>query len=190
MTATGTRVGNIHGEAIASTVITTLKWSGRFLLPVLFRISRRPALTMSLREHAPLFFARWTLIRRLPDNGQFKQRLRFAHLIFETTFNGGWEEFFDRFSYLIPRGMSAFYGSSYGFPDPLPAAPFKAFIAKHEYEAGHFYCAYAEVTTREVAAALALARDVEPLLRKWSELSPTQFEAAWRAFLNDAQHHL
>ena len=37
--------------------------------------------------------------------------------------------------------MTAFWGSSYGFPKPLPTAPFKAYIQANETEADHYYCA-------------------------------------------------
>ena len=68
-----------------------------------------------------IHFARWTLVRRVPYNRppQPARRLHYAHLFFESNFNGGWEEYIDAFSYVLGFGMWCAWGSSYGFPGPL-----------------------------------------------------------------------
>ena len=141
--ATGER--NLDGQAIAITVFSTIRpWGnviapipGRIFLPILFVVTRRiPKLTVTLRQLSFIHFARWTVITKLPYNGapQAKQRFRYPHMYFESNFNGGWEEYIDAFSHILTKGMTAFWGSSYGFPRPLPTAQFKQYINANETE--------------------------------------------------------
>ena len=52
--------------------------------------------------------------------------------------------------------MTLFWGSSYGFPTPLPTGRFKDYIRRHEIVASHFYSAYPDATTTMVLSALEL----------------------------------
>ncbi|KPM56106.1 hypothetical protein ACG83_13230 [Frankia sp. R43] len=189
-TATGTGAGNIDGQAIAITVFSTVKWWGKLWLPILFTTLRLiPPLTRDLRKLSFIHFARWTLIRELPANGDTapRTRLRYPHLFFESNFNDGWEEYIDAFSYVLTRGMSLFWASSYGFPGALPTGPFKDYIHRNELEAAHYYSAYPEATATMVQKALALAPAVADFAERAGRLSPAEFEGAWSAFLTDAQ---
>jgi hypothetical protein len=139
-----------------------------------------------------IHFARWSLIRRLPANGPSHpaQRLRHAHLFFESNYNGGKEEYIDAFSHILTRGMTMLWGSSYGFPKPLPTAPFKAYIERHELEASHFYSAYPEAATTMVAAALEVEEKLAALAAQAEPMDPEAFARAWRAFVTDVQRCL
>ena len=55
--------------------------------------------------------------------------------------------------------MTLFWGSSYGFPTPLPTGRFKDYIKRNEIEASHFYCAYPEATTTIVALGARARRE-------------------------------
>ena len=187
-TGTGTESRNVHGQAIAITVFSTVKPWGRLWLPVVFVAARLlPRSQERLARLSFIHFARWALIRRLPYDGR---RLRYAHLFFESNFNGGWEEYIDAFAYILTRDMRTVWGSSYGFPDPLPAAPFKAYIRRNELEASHFYSAYPEATTTMVLAGLELAGKVDALRRRGERMGPEAFAAAWRELLTDVQGSL
>ena len=193
ITATGTASRNIDGQAIAITVFSTIKLWGRAFLPLLFLITRRvPKLTLTLRQLSFIHFARWTVISKIPYNGppQRRSRLRYPHMYFESNFNGGWEEYIDAFSHILTRGMTAFWGSSYGFPKPLPTAPFKAYIQVNETEAAHYYSAYPESTSTMIQRALVVDEKLEQLRRDAAKLEPEAFAAAYRAFLTDVQHCL
>jgi hypothetical protein len=193
VTATGTDARNVDGQAIAITVFSTIKWWGRVFLPVLFVVTRRfPKLTATLRQLSFIHFARWAIIRRIPYNGppQRKGRLRYAHMYFESNFNGGWEEYIDAFSHILTRGMTAFWGSSYGFPKPLPTAPFKTYIQANETEADHYYSAYPDATSTMIQRALELDAKLTPLKRNAERMDPDAFASAYQAFLCDVQHCL
>jgi hypothetical protein len=193
VTATGTDARNVDGQAIAITVFSTIKWWGRAFLPVLFLLTRKlPKLTKTLRQLSFIHFARWSIVRRIPYNGppQRKGRLRYPHMYFESNFNGGWEEYIDAFSHILTRGMTAFWGSSYGFPKPLPTAPFKKYIQDNETEADHYYSAYPDATSTMIQRALTLDDKLAPLKRDAERMDPEAFAAAYRAFLCDVQHCL
>jgi hypothetical protein len=193
VTATGTQPRNVDGQAIAITVFSTIKWWGRLFLPVLFFVTRRfPRLTGTLRRLSFIHFARWSVVQRIPYNGppQRDAGLRYPHMYFESNFNGGWEEYIDAFSHILTRGMTAFWGSSYGFPKPLPTAPFKRYIQSNETEADHFYCAYPEATSTMIQRSLELDGRLAELRRDAARMEPGAFAAAYRAFLTDAQHCL
>lgn len=151
---------NVRGQAIAITVFSTIRWWGRVWLPLLFAVTRRiPSLTETLRELSFIHFARWSIVWKLPYNGepQSKKRLRYPHMYFESNFNGGWKEYIEAFSNILTKGMKIFWGSSFGFPGPVPVDPFKDYIRSNEIEADHYYSAYPEATATQVQRAIALA---------------------------------
>jgi hypothetical protein len=195
---TGRRVAgavdrNADGRAIALTVFSTVRWWGRVFLPVLFLVIRHGR--NSLKELKQLSFihaARWSIVSRIPYNGPPQPRLELhhPHLYFESNFNGGWEEYIDAFSYVLARGMWAFWGSSFGFPGALPSGPFKDYIRRNQLEASHYYSAYPEATATSVLAALELEPRLAELRRSAPTMTPEQFAAAWRAFLTEAQQWL
>jgi len=193
ITATGTARGNVHGQAIAITVFSTVKWWGRPFLPLLFIATRRvPKLTRTLVQLSFIHYARWSIVKQIPYNGppQRRRKLRYAHMYFESNFNGGWEEYIDAFSHILTSGMTSFWGSSYGFPKPLPTAPFKAYIQSNETEASHYYSAYPEATTTIVRGALEVERKLAPLRSSARDMSSDAFAAAWKRFLTDSQQAL
>jgi hypothetical protein len=108
-------------------------------------------------------------------------------MYFESNFNGGWEEYIDAFSHILTRGMTAFWGSSYGFPKPLPTAPFKSYIQVNETEADHYYSAYPDATNTIIQRSLELDAKLARLARDGARMEPDAFAAAYRAFLTDAQ---
>ena len=193
ITATGTGSRNHDGQAIAITVFSTIRWWGRAFLPVLFLVTRRfPKLTGTLRKLSFIHFARWSIVRQLPYNGppQREGKLRYPHMYFESNFNGGWEEYIDAFSHILTNGMTAFWGSSYGYPKPLPTGPFKQYIQENETEADHYYCAYPEATSTMIQRALELDAKLAQLKLDAERLAPDAFAARYRDFLGDVQHCL
>jgi hypothetical protein len=83
--------------------------------------------------------------------------------------------------------MKFFWGTSYGFPQPLPTGPFKTYIKDNEIVASHFYGAYPESTTTMVLSALELAPKLDAFKARAKNMSPEAFAAAWPAFLADVQ---
>jgi hypothetical protein len=192
-TATGTPARNVAGSALAITVFSTLKGWSRAWLPILFTSARLvPQLHMTLDRLSFIHFARWTVVDRIPFNGppQLDVQLHHPHMYFESNFNGGWEEYIDAFAHIIGWGMTAFWGSSYGYPGPVPTAPFKAYIRRNEIEASHFYSAYPEAPTTMVNAALKLAPALDELRAGAPEMTADEFARAWLDFVDEHQRRL
>jgi hypothetical protein len=59
-----------------------------------------------------------------------------------SNFNGTWDQCIDAFSEVVPARTKAIWGSSYGFPGPIPVEPFKSYIRRNEYIANHYWSAY------------------------------------------------
>jgi hypothetical protein len=193
ITATGAASRNIDGQAIAITVFSSVKWLGRLWLPLVFWYAGRfPKSTGTLGRLSFIHFARWTLVRRVPYNGppQRKETLTYPRLFFESNFNGGWEEYIDAFAHILTKGMKVFWGTSFGFPQPLPTGPFKEYIKENELQASHFYSAYPQATTTMILSALEL----EPALARFKQQNAgkqaAEFAQAWRAFLAEVQGSL
>jgi len=184
---------NVDGVAIAITVFSTVKPWGRAFLPVLFRLSICvPKLTATLVRLSFVHFARWSLVKQIPYNGppQPKQKLCYAHMYFESNFNGGWEEYIDAFSHIMTSGMAAFWGSSFGFPKALPVGPFKEYISENESGASHYYSAYPQATITMIRSALQLDARLAPLKRDAERMDPEAFQAAYTKMLSDVQRCL
>ena len=177
---------NILGRATALTAFNALKPWGVPVLRVLFRLGPRfPFLLDRLKQLSFIHFARWVIVDSLPG-----EDLRHTHQFFESNFNGTWSQYIDAFSYVVPRELSAVFGFSVKWPGPIPAAPFKAYIARHEYAASHYYCAYPEASATMVLSAIEVRKRLDDLRVKARTMDAGEFEESWREFLTDMQRHL
>jgi hypothetical protein len=183
-------VANVEGKATAITVVTPVRHGGRFLLAIVFWVGRHVTSTLE-KLHALSFihYARWAVIRRFPDGGR-GERLGHTYLFFESNFNGTWDQYIDAFSEVVPARMKGIWGSSYGFPGPIPVEPFKAYIRKNEYVANHYWSAYPAATTTEIVSARRVATALDDFQRRSAGLDPEAFAAAYRAMLTDVQRDL
>jgi hypothetical protein len=183
-------VANVEGRATAITVLTPVKPGGRFLLAIVFWIGRNATFTLK-KLHALSFihFARWIVIPRFPDGGR-GEKLGHTYLFFESNFNGLWDQYIDAFSEVVPDRMRGIWGTSYGFPGPIPVEPFKAYIRKNEYVANHYWSSYPGATTTEIISAEKVAAAIDDLRRRADGLTPDAFKAAYERMLTDVQGNL
>jgi hypothetical protein len=183
-------VANVEGRATAITVLTPVRPGGRLLLALVFWVGRN--VTATLRKlHALSFihYARWAVIRRFPD-GAGGERLHHTYLYFESNFNGTWDQYIDAFSEVVPARMKAIWGTSYGFPGPIPVEPFKDYIRRNEYVANHYWSAYPGATTTEIISAARVAQAVADLRRRAPALEPAAFKQAYEQALAEVQRDL
>ncbi len=181
---------NVEGRATAITVLTPVKPGGRFLLAIVFWVGRNATWTLKkLQQLSFIHFARWIVIRRFPDGGS-GERLNHTYLFFESNFNGLWDQYIDAFSEVVPDRMKGIWGTSYGFPGPIPVEPFKEYIRKNEYVANHYWSAYPGATTTEIISAGHVAAAIDDLRRRADGLAPDAFRAAYERMLTDVQEHL
>ena len=184
---------NVVGETTSITLFTTQRRWGRFAMPALFAISRAvPKALQAMDGLSFISFASWTLIRDLPYNGppQSLRRLRCSHLFFEVHFNGSWAQYIDSSVRILTTGMKSYWSSSKAFPGPLPAGPFQAFFREHEVDLSHYWSAYPDATVTTIRQALKLEQRLDMFAHRAGLIAEAQFDAAWDAFLGDAQHLL
>jgi hypothetical protein len=183
-------MANTEGKATAITVLTPVKPWGPPLLEAVFWAGRHLTFTLEkLQQLSFIHYARWALIRSFPDvDGG--ERLGHAYLLFESNFNGTWDQYIDAFSEVVAARMKAIWGSSYGFPGPLPVEPFKAYIRRNEYVAAHYWSAYPGASTTEIIAAERVAAALARFHRTSSGLAPEAFAAAYAQLLTELQGDL
>ena len=183
-------MANVEGKATAITVITPVKPWGPWLLRLVFWAGRNIKRTLEKVERLSfIHYAHWAVIRRFP-NGGAGERLGHTYLLFESNFNGTWDQYIDAFSEVVPFRMKALWGTSYGFPGPLPVEPFKQYIRNNEFVANHYWSAYPGATTTEVISAGRVQAALEQLCEASPGLSPEGFAAAYREFLVKVQRDL
>ena len=181
---------NVEGKATAITVVTPLKPWGRAALAVVFWAGRHLTFTLAkLQELSFIHYARWAVVASFPGGGD-GERLHHAYLLFESNFNGTWDQYIDAFSEVVPARMKAIWGSSYGFPGPIPVEPFKAYIRRNEYQANHYWSAYPGASTTEIVAAERVAAALDRFTRRAARLDPEAFAAAYAGLLTDVQNDL
>ena len=184
---------NVCGEWTSITLFTTQRRWGPLKLRPLFAIARAIPKTLAEMDSLSFIgFASWSLVRDIPYNGvpQRTRRLRYPHLFFEVHFNGSWAQYIDASVRVLTSGMKAYWGSSRGFPGPLPAGPFQAFFRDHEVDLSHYWCAYPDATVTIVRQALELEERLDMFAHRAGLIREQAFDAAWDAFLEDAQRLL
>jgi hypothetical protein len=86
--------------------------------------------------------------------------------------------------------MKAIWGTSFGFPGPLPVEPFKQYIRRNEYVADHYWSAYPGATTTEIVSAGRVESALAELRAQAGALDPDAFKAAYESFLTEVQGDL
>jgi hypothetical protein len=185
-------VANIEGKATAITVLTPVRRGGPILLWIVFWAGRNLAFTLKkLQTLSFIHYARWTLIKRFPDGGDGEgQRPAHTYLFFESNFNGTWDQYIDAFSEVVALRMKAIWGTSIGFPGPLPVEPFKQYIRRNEYVANHYWSAYPGHTTTEIISAGRVDAALAEFRKASADLDPEAFKTAYDAFLTKVQGDL
>lgn len=184
---------NQVGGWTSITLFTTQQPWGPAAMRALFAATRAfPQALAQMDSLSFISFASWSLVRDIPYNGppQRTRRLRRWHLFFEVHFNGSWAQYIDSSVRILTTGMYAYWGSSVGFPGPLPAGPFQQFFRDHEVDLGHYWCAYPDATVTIIRQALELEERVAMFAHRAQLLREDAFDDAWDAFLADAQRLL
>jgi hypothetical protein len=183
-------MANVEGQATAITVLTPLKRRGPLVLWLVFWVGRNVKATLKkLVQLSFIHYARWAVIHRFPgpDGGE---KLGHPYLLFESNFNGTWDQYIDAFSEVVPFRMKSIWGSSFGFPGPRPVEPFKQYIRRNEFVVNHYWSAYPGATTTEIISAGHVEAALAPLLEQARDLEPEAFKSAYESFLTEVQHYL
>ena len=164
-------------RATALTLVTRVSPAGRAWLRVLFWLATLlPLPRWTVLRLRLIHYARWTLVGR--------------SLVFESNFNGTPDAYVEAFSYVFPRGMRAIWGSSEGFPGPVPVESLRSWIDEHALETSYYYCAYPEASTKEVLAALRVRRRLDEFAAHTRDMEPGRFAGEYERLVSDLQHQL
>jgi hypothetical protein len=172
----------------AITVLTPLRRHAPRRLAVVFWLARRRAFE-KLRLLGSIHRARWAVVTAFPD-GREGERLHHAYLYFEGDFAGRWERHVEAVAEVMPRGLDALWGSSYGYPGAVPVERLKAYVRRNQFAANHDWSAYPRATPNEIRSAERVAAALDRFRRGAAELDPPAFKAAYDAFLTSVQRDL
>jgi len=178
---------NINGKTYAMNAITPMKPSKTWILRlVFFLLGLIKPLQKDLRNLSFIHFARWVIV---PKNGfpqiaesQAKEQLQYDYLLFFSNFNGTWNQYIDAFSAVLSNGLNLIWRWSEKFPGSVPVTGFKQYIARVQFDTDYYYSAYPCATTNDVKAAHRVEAALDSFAQRSRDMSPADFEAAYRKF--------
>jgi hypothetical protein len=135
-----------------------------------------------LIEMRVIALGRWTLLpsRRSP-----------RHLLFETNWSGADQSYIPDFAVLMPLQWRSIWGTTKGFPGPMPTKKLLEHIDTVDWGADHMWSDYRpDATTQTVLAALELRDELHDFVTDTRGLPPDRFAARWRRFSTDVQRLL
>jgi hypothetical protein len=182
-----TLANNRAGRATALTTLTPLPRIWAPPVKLVLRIKSWLGPDKTLRRLSFIHAAYWVMIDHFPGE---KRRRRYSYLLFVSNFNGSWFDYIDVFSAVVPQKMALLWGSSYGFPGATPPRPFTRYIRDNDRPLEHYYSAYPEATTTEIASALRVQESFDAKIASAATLEPAELAAAWRGFLVGVQRDL
>ena len=183
-------MANVEGKATAITVLTPVRPGGPLLLWLVFWAGRNITATLKkLQTLSFIHYARWAVIERFPDQGE-GERLHHTYLLFESNFNGTWDQYIDAFAQVMPGRFRFFWGSSINFPGPLPTGPFRAWVDRHHFEVQYFDSAVDGATATMVTSALDLEEKLRAFARDSQGLDAETFQQRYQQLLCEVETHL
>jgi hypothetical protein len=157
------------------TAITPTRPGMSWLAWLLLTLGRWIATLKMVSELEFIHFAQWQRVRtkNLPRLTPDQPAEDFAYdfFVFTTNYNGDWDQYIDTFARVphIRLGMRLLWGTSQGFPGPIPLRTFKQYIHYHSYPETLYYSAYPASTVRNIEAAVAVKAE----LQKFANVSST-----------------
>jgi hypothetical protein len=186
-------MANIRGKVYAMNVITPMKRYKTPLLKAAFKLFNIRATQWELRALSFIHFARWTSISpvawpRFPEMTR-RQTLVRDYLLFESNFNGSWNEYVDAFHSVLALKLNLVWMWSDNFPGSVPLVPFKEYIEHNQLYNDWYYMAYPGSSVSDVKNALFVLEATETLVT-CSRSSDLEFEASWNEYVNAIQNKL
>jgi hypothetical protein len=186
-------MSNIRGKAYAMNVITPQKRWKSIILNAAFKLLTIRFTQKDLRDLSFIHFARWTII---PATGfpKFPEQTRvdetkFDYLLFESNFNGSWNEYVDAFNAALAFKLNLVWYWSENFPGSVPLSPFKAYIEHNQKYNDYYYVAYPGSTVSDVKNAIDVTDAFETLAEQVHS-SDEDFDRAYLKFLGQTQNKI
>lgn len=188
-------MSNINGKVYAINVITPMRpWKTIILRAIFFVLGHARPLQKDLVDLSFIEFARWVILprRHLPflDRGQVREDLQYDYLLFFSNFNGTWNQYIDAFAAVLSDRLNFIWRWSEKFPGSVPVTPFKAYIAKVQFDTDYYYTSYPYATANDLKSAHLVQASFDSLAQKSRSCTPEQFAAAYLDFVLQVQTHL
>jgi hypothetical protein len=110
-------------------------------------------------------------------------------MLFESNFNGTWDQYIDTFAQVIPTNIKVFWGSSIKFPGPLPTVPLRAWVDRHRLEV-QYYESAEDATATIITSALHLERELRRFARRSRHWDEETFSRQYRRLLTRVEADL
>ncbi len=173
---------NTAGRATAMTMLTGLApWGPPYLRLALWALRHLHPLTKA-RALSFIHFAYFSVLDGLAGPGAEGVR-KGSYLLFESNFNGLWQEYIEAFCQIIRLDINALMAGCEGFPGLIPARAFRTYMENHEFIAEHYYSAYPEGSATLIRGAGELAGDLAALAAPASREDDGGFARAWYELL-------
>lgn len=188
-------MSNVAGKAYGMNVITPLRWWTAVWQKIAFSVAEHfPVKLKGLITLSLIHYARWTIISRnsFPrlDKSQPKETLNYSYMLFESNFNGSWDQYIDSFSFAIPTGLDFFWAWNIKYPKSIPLHDFYHYIRFNQVECDHYYNAYPLASANDVKSARSLFHNLTQFNAETHDLSDEDFAVAWKKLLVSNQHAL
>lgn len=188
-------MSNSAGKAYAMNVITPIPWWRALWQTVIFNaVAYLPCFLKGLINLSLIHYARWTLISRKSfphlSKSQPKEDLHYSYMMFESNFNGSWDQYIDSFSFAIPSGLDLFWKYNVGYPKSIPLHDFYNYIRFNQLETDHYFNAYPCASANDVKSAISLFDNLKAFTDTNMQLDDDKFFDVYNEFLNDNQHFL
>jgi hypothetical protein len=178
---------NRAGAAAAFSIATPLRRGWASWLLVLLMASRWIRfLSEPMRRLSFIYFAQWSVLSRLPGDDH-EERLARPTLYFQSNFNTAFDEYISTFVHSVPWRIRFIWWGAMGRPHLFPFSRYMAWTRSSSLAHQHYYGAYTEATTTDVARAMACQEAVRPLVEATQSRDLDAFDAAWRDFLGRLQ---
>jgi hypothetical protein len=186
-------MGNIRGKAYAMNVLTPMKRWKTPILKLAFKLFQAKFTQWELRRLSFIHFARWTSISssqlaRFPEMTR-SESFCYDYLLFESNFNGSWNEYVDAFHSVLSFKLNLVWMWSENYPGSIPLVPFKKYIEHNQLYNDYYYMAYPGSTVSDVKNALDVRREFQGLTEKL-DYSDEAFAEAYREFLYRVQNKI
>jgi hypothetical protein len=190
MAGTGVAVGRSDGRATALAVVLPLKRGGRIWLWLWFGLLRNvwPLRWWAFRNLDGLQFIyaiRWCLLSPFEPRRLFPPRLlrpeRRWHLLFESNFDGDWDEYLENFASVFPKGLATMVWVGAGYTGLSSPDLFKRYARLHDNVPEHYVSGYPTLSANDVRQAL-VARYGRRLVQGFAQQGYGAAEPRWTTF--------
>lgn len=189
-------MSNVAGKAYGMNVLTPLRWWTAIWQKLIFWVVVKtfPYFLKGLLTLSLIHYARWTIINRWSfprlDKSQPKEKLTYSYMLFESNFNGSWDQYIDSFAFAIPSGLNMFWRWNIKYPKSIPLQDFYNYIRFNQIECDHYYNAYPLASANDVKSARTLLSNLQSFESSCQTLTDDEFMTAWQQLLADNQHSM